>query len=142
MAGLVGESRAHLVQASETYWQHMRFAGAVGAMLVAAGLACLLHAVVPGICRDTASRTIASLHSVIRDRSELPGAVAANGEAIAFAFLFSLSAGSALAFWVAGAAALLAVPISLLAMAMPVAMLAANPDLRSSEPVGEAIRQA
>ena len=68
MAGLVIECRIHLAQASESDWQHMRFAGAVGAMLVAAGLACLLHSIVPGICRDTASRTIASLHQVIGDR--------------------------------------------------------------------------
>ena len=130
MANLVTQSRTHLIQAAETYWQHMRFAGAVGAMLVAAGLACLLHALVPGICRDTASRTIASLHQVIGDRSTLPQAFAANGEAIAFAFLFSLSAGAAAIFWIAGAGALLAIPISLLALAMPAAMLATNPDLR------------
>jgi len=139
MANLVTRSRIHLTQASETYWQHMRFAGAVGAMLVAAGLACLLHAVVPGVCRDTASRTIASLHRVINDRSTLPQAVAASGEAIAFAFLFSFSAGAAAMFWIAGAGALFALPISLIALGMPVAMLAANPDLRSSEPPREKV---
>lgn len=138
MANLITHSRTHLAQASETYWQHMRFAGTVGAMLVAAGLACCLHAFIPGVCRDTASRTIESLHHLIRDRSALPKTVAANGEAIAFAFLFSLSAGAAASFWIAGAGALLALPISLLALAMPVAMLATNPDLRSGEPNSEA----
>lgn len=134
---LIAESRKHLALASENYWQHLRFAASVGAMLIAAGLACLLHAIVPGICRDTASRTIASLHELLCDRSAISRAVSANGEAIAFAFLFSLSAGAAASFWIAGAGALLTLPVSLLALAMPVAMLATNPDLRSSEPAGE-----
>lgn len=46
----------------ETYGQHMVTAASFGWRLVAGGVACMVHAVVPGLCVSTGSRTIIGLH--------------------------------------------------------------------------------
>ena len=130
VAGIIGSSRAHLAAVRETYWEHMRFALAVGSMLGAAGLACMLHALIPALCRDTASRTIAGLHRVLTERTALDEAMAEAAEAVAFALLLSMSTAIAAVFWLVGAAALVAIPMTLLALALPAAFLVANPDLK------------
>jgi hypothetical protein len=130
---LVSGSRAHLAQAQESYFEHLRFASTVGAMLAVAGLACTLHALVPAICTGTASRTIRQLVALLADRSQLALAAREAGEAIAFTLLFALCLGASLLLWVAGAAAPLALPLSLIALALPVAMLATNPELQRPE---------
>jgi uncharacterized protein DUF6356 len=129
--GLIGTSRAHLAQVGETYWEHMAFALAVGSMLAAAGLACMLHALLPAVCRDTASGTIGCLHRVVEDRTTLDDATAEAAEAVAFAMLLSMSLAVAMMFWIVGAQALVAVAMTLLAMALPAAFLVSNPDLKS-----------
>jgi uncharacterized protein YjeT (DUF2065 family) len=65
------KSWAHLAEARETYLQHMRFAIGVGLMLLAAGLACVLHGLVPAYCTRTASRTVDELTRLFRDRDAL-----------------------------------------------------------------------
>ena len=137
--GLIGSSRTHLAQVGETYWEHRAFALAVGSMLVAAGLACMLHALIPAVCRDTASRTIGCLHRVVEDRTALDDAIAEAAEAVAFAMLLSMSLAVAMMFWIVGAKALVAVAMTLLALALPAAFLVSNPDLKSE---AAAIRRA
>jgi hypothetical protein len=131
---LVSSSRTHLASVGESYVEHFRFAVAVGALMVAAGLACILHAFVPGVCRNTASRTLAGLNRALEDRSALDAALAETGEALAFALLLSMSLAVGAIFWLLGAHALVAVPLTLLALAFPAAVLAANPDLEPAEP--------
>jgi hypothetical protein len=126
---LLAASRAHLAQVREGYYEHLHFAIAVGGMLAAAGLACCLHALLPAVCRHTASRTIRRLHRLLDDRSALEEAMAESGEAIGFTCLFTLSVAVAGLFWLLGAAPAAGVPITLLALSLPVAALAANPDL-------------
>jgi hypothetical protein len=46
----------------ETYWAHQRVALGFAGALLGAALACLLHALVPALCRTTASRMIERLH--------------------------------------------------------------------------------
>jgi hypothetical protein len=46
----------------ETYWQHQRRALQFGTSMVSAGLACLLHALIPAIFVRTASSTVVRLH--------------------------------------------------------------------------------
>jgi hypothetical protein len=46
----------------ESYWRHQRAALSFAALLLAAGLACLVHAVVPGLFTRTGSRTIDRLY--------------------------------------------------------------------------------
>jgi hypothetical protein len=52
---------AHPASVGETYGEHFRFALGVGTRMVAGGLACILHAFLPELCKTTGSRTIRSL---------------------------------------------------------------------------------
>ena len=51
-------------------------------------------------------------------------------EAVAFALLLAMSTAIAAVFWLVGATALVAIPMTLLALALPAAFLVANPDLK------------
>jgi hypothetical protein len=47
----------------ETYLEHMAVALSYGLPLIAAGLACVVHAVAPALFERTGSRAIVNLHS-------------------------------------------------------------------------------
>jgi hypothetical protein len=49
----------------------MRFAVGVGLMLVAAGLACIIHGIFPSLCMKTASRTVEELKRLFVERHTL-----------------------------------------------------------------------
>lgn len=53
----------HPHEMGETYWEHQRFALGFAFSLFAAGAACALHAVVPGLCKRTGSRAVETLHA-------------------------------------------------------------------------------
>lgn len=59
MAGLFTE---HPQSVGETYPEHMGVAFSFGARMVLAGLACLVHGVLPFLFVKTGSRTITVLH--------------------------------------------------------------------------------
>ena len=46
----------------ESYWEHQRHALAFGTMMVVAGMACVVHALVPGLFMKTGSNTIRHLY--------------------------------------------------------------------------------
>ena len=50
------------------YWTHMRGAVSIGWSLLGAGAACFVHAVVPGVLTNSASRTIDRLHGHMKAR--------------------------------------------------------------------------
>lgn len=52
----------HPRSVGESYLEHQRHAFGFGVALLAAGLACLVHAVVPGLCVRTGSEAIKQLH--------------------------------------------------------------------------------
>jgi len=52
----------HPASMGESYFEHQRQAVSFAGPLLLAGFACLLHAVIPGLCERTASRRIAILH--------------------------------------------------------------------------------
>jgi len=52
----------HPQSVGETYLEHQRMAFSFAGPLLLAGLACLLHAVIPGLCERTASSRIENLH--------------------------------------------------------------------------------
>jgi hypothetical protein len=52
----------HPTAVGETYGQHFVAALSYAGPLLLAGLAATVHAVVPGLCEKTGSRTIVSLH--------------------------------------------------------------------------------
>ena len=53
---------AHPESVGESYFEHQRVAFSFAGPLLLAGFACLLHAVIPGLCERTASNRIAMLH--------------------------------------------------------------------------------
>lgn len=52
----------HPQTVGESYGQHARVASSFGLRMLAGGVACLVHAVVPGLFTVTGSRIIAQLH--------------------------------------------------------------------------------
>lgn len=53
----------HPRSVGETYLQHLRAASVFAGTLIVAGLACLVHALVPALFVDTGSRLITRLHN-------------------------------------------------------------------------------
>jgi hypothetical protein len=67
----------HPAQGGETYFQHLRFASAVGFQLVLAGLAALVHAIFPFVFQTTASSLLSGVHRRVEaKRTPLPDSVA------------------------------------------------------------------
>ncbi len=64
---------AHPRAVGETYVEHLAVAGAFGGQLVFAGLACLIHALIPAAFERTGSRTIARLHERMVLQRSRPG---------------------------------------------------------------------
>lgn len=56
----------------ETYSQHARTAFSFGARMALGGLACMVHALVPGLFVKTASRTVVQLDAEMRGRKATP----------------------------------------------------------------------
>ena len=119
-------SRAHLAAVGESYFEHMRFAMLVGTLAIGAGLACILHALVPALCERTCSRTVASLQKLFADRSQLGAVIADNSALIIFVVLMGVSCVTAIAV----AAYTVGTPIGLLvipqAFALPLIFLSQN----------------
>ena len=61
-------STDHLAAAREGYFEHLRHACGYGGRLIRAGLACLVHAVVPSRCTTTASDEVLALAEELRAR--------------------------------------------------------------------------
>lgn len=59
---------AHPRSVGESYAEHFVMAAHFGSRLLLAGLACLLHAIAPGCCTATASRTVAELAAEMENR--------------------------------------------------------------------------
>jgi Family of unknown function (DUF6356) len=122
-------SRAHLTEVGESYFEHMRFAFLVGALAAGAGLACMLHALVPGLCQTTCSRTVASLQRLIADRSRLSAVVTENSALILFVLLTGLSCLTALAVALCTASPFIGLIVLPQAFALPAIYLLQNPGL-------------
>lgn len=71
---MIRSCKRHLMEAGETYFQHLRVALGFSARLVKAGAACALHAFVPALFTTTASRSIKELHSKLATRAALSAA--------------------------------------------------------------------
>ena len=125
---LLGRSRAHLESVGESYAGHMRFALAVGCLLVVAGIACFAHALLPGLFRDKASKAVARLHAAFESRTGTEPAFLAHSDAGGLLILLLLSIGVALMPWLGGADVRISASMSLLALGVPVAALSAAAD--------------
>lgn len=112
MPSLSERCRDHLDTVGEDYGAHRRFAFSVGWSMVIAGIACILHGLVPAIFTDTASRTIRRLHAVI-ERREAHAMPAASGAPLLAAFALFYGALP----WAVGIPAPFALPLSLISLA-------------------------
>lgn len=59
---------AHPHSVQESYFQHMRFASLVAGKLIWAGIAALIHAVIPAWHQKTASKIIIELSEIVQPR--------------------------------------------------------------------------
>jgi hypothetical protein len=59
---------AHPASIGESYAEHLGHATGAGMRLIVAGIACLIHALLPFLFVDTASRTINRLHEGLAAR--------------------------------------------------------------------------
>lgn len=126
---MLESSRVHLADVSESYFEHLRFALLVGALAAGAGLACMLHAIVPGICQTTCSRTVASLQRLFGDRSQLGSTVSENSALILFVVLTGVSYVTALTLAICTAGTLIGLVVIPEAFALPLIFLWQNPGL-------------
>lgn len=128
---MLRQSKVHLMQASESYLEHFRFASVVALMMVGAGLACLIHAIVPALCQTSASSTVRELQRLFAHRDELESAAENASGAMVLAGLVALST-AVTAPLIVLAPGSWAWVWPALAFAIPVAFLSTNPQL---EPV-------
>ena len=84
-------SRAHLADVDETYFEHLRFALIVGTLVAGAGLACMLHAIIPACCERTCSRTVGQMQRLFANRSLLPSVIADSSGLMMFSGLMLVS---------------------------------------------------
>lgn len=66
MRRLLSLFRRHPAEHGETYGEHFKVAASVGGPMVLAGLACLIHGIMPFLFKTTASRTLTVLMDRIR----------------------------------------------------------------------------
>jgi hypothetical protein len=126
-------SLAHLREAGEGYWQHFRFATTFGLLAMAAGLAAILHAFIPAVCTHTASRIVRHLGQLLEDRSKIDAIESEAVEARAFVLLLILATAVVVPLWVMGAPLLLKLSYTVLAYALPAALMFSNPELMTTE---------
>ena len=130
---MIVQSRAHLKSAGEGYWQHFRFATTFGLLAMAAGIAAILHAVIPGLCTSTASRIVRHLGQLIEDRSKIDVIENEAVEARAFVLLLFLATAAIAPLWILDAPNTLRITYTVLAYALPAALMISNPELITTE---------
>ena len=128
---MIGRSKQHLIEAGESYFEHLGFAATVGLMALAAGLACLIHALVPALCTRTASRTIGLLNQLFADRGRVSEIRDQSIEAIAFAALIVAAATVPFVLLMTAAPVPLAATYGAMALALPITLLLSNPELEA-----------
>jgi hypothetical protein len=67
---MIHACKEHLDEVDETYFEHLRAALAIALRLAFASVACILHALIPGICTKSASRRIAAIGNMLEARSK------------------------------------------------------------------------
>lgn len=122
-------SREHLAKAGETYFEHMRFAATVGLLATGAGLACLIHALVPGVCTQTCSRTLALLQELFADRRRLSLVARQSSGVSIFVVLTLLSSLTAIVLAMLVRDPLTGTLVVGQAFALPIIFLLQNPSL-------------
>jgi hypothetical protein len=130
---MIQQSSAHLRDAGEGYWQHFRFATTFGLLAMAAGIAAMLHAFIPGVCTHTASRIVRHLGQLLDDRSKIDAIESEAVEARAFVLLLILATAVVVPLWALGAPLMLKIGYTVLAYALPAALMFTNPELMATK---------
>jgi len=130
---MIAQSRAHLKNAGEGYFEHFRFATTFGLLAAAAGFAAIIHAFVPGMCTHTASRIVRHLGQLAEDRSKIDAIESEAVEARAFVLLLFLAAAVVAPLWILDAPNMVRLVYTLLAFALPAVLLISNPELAARE---------
>ncbi|HEY0148362.1 MAG TPA: DUF6356 family protein [Allosphingosinicella sp.] len=130
---MIASSRRHLALAGETYAEHFRFALTVSVLTLGAGVACLIHAFVPGLCQSTCSRTLSSLQALFADRSRLRQVQHERQGVLTFVGLLALALATAALLLVTGGANPIPGALAAIALAFPAAYLAGDSELAATE---------
>lgn len=130
---MIAQSRAHLGATGEGYWQHFRFATTFGLLAAAAGVAAIIHSLVPAMCTTTASRIVRHLGMLLDDRSKIDAIENEAVEARAFILLLMLATAVVAPLWAIGAPLMLKIVYTVLAYALPAALMLTNPELVAKE---------
>ena len=128
---MIRASKAHLQGAGERYFEHFRFATTFGLLAVAAGVAAIVHALVPALCTSTASRTIRMLGQLLEDRSQLDEIENRMVEMKAFGMLLILATAVSLPLWLTNAPGGLRAVYTALAFSLPFTLLLTSGDQES-----------
>ena len=132
---MLNASRDHLREAGESYLEHMRFAWVVGTLAAGAGLACMIHAIVPALCPKSCSRTVGLLQMLFADRSKLGAVSGESSGVLAFVVLIGISSLTAIVTAASIGNPLIAAVVTVQAYALPLIYLVQNPGL---EPLARA----
>lgn len=62
----------HPASVGESYSEHLATAAGFGISMVAGGLACIVHSLVPGLCERTASGIVRDLYLRMEGRRAVP----------------------------------------------------------------------
>ena len=119
-------SKRHLAEVGETYFEHMRFALLVGTLATGAGLACILHAILPAMCESSCSRAIASLQRLFADRNRMTEVTAENSALLTFVALTAVSLITCVAVTICTAGSWLALLVVPQSFTLPVVFLSQN----------------
>jgi hypothetical protein len=130
---MISGSKAHLRANGETYVEHLRFAATIAMLSLGAGLACLIHALVPALCTTTASRTFRQITALLGARDQLDETRAQASDLLAFLFLVMLSVAVVMPMWLLPITNGLRLTYSALAISIPLTLLMTNRELVSGE---------
>ena len=122
-------SKEHLSEAGEGYLQHLRFAMLVGMLAIAAGLACVIHALVPALCQRTCSRTISQLNQLFNSREQWRQVQNDGSGVLVFVMLVMLAGTTAFLPMAAAGPSIVTALMGVLAFSIPATFLLTNPDL-------------
>ena len=62
---MIKNSKEHLKEVNETYFQHMAIAFKIGFTMLVTGIFCLIHALIPGLFKKTGSNQIAKIYDMV-----------------------------------------------------------------------------
>ena len=62
---MIKDSKKHLNEVNETYFQHMRIAFKIGFTMLVTGVFCLIHGLIPGLFKKTGSNQIAKMYLIV-----------------------------------------------------------------------------